>query len=103
MNNEGNVNLDLVAFENKVMAMARMLYPYLSCYSADVLSPIRKQLKDVEAKLRVQPEVKVEPKVEPKVEEKVEEKVAPVSAPPAAEEKERVYDTPKRRGRPPKR
>ena len=83
--NEEIIDVNLVAFENKVVTMARMLYPDISCYSAKQLDPIRRQLKEVEAKLKVpvEPKKAEEPPVEPIVKENEPE--------------------PKRRGRPPKR
>jgi hypothetical protein len=59
---ETNPDPKVIEFENKVIAMARMLYPGVSCFSPRHLDPIRKQIKETEAKMKVP--VKAEPKVE---------------------------------------
>jgi hypothetical protein len=50
-----NPKKEVIELENKVIAMARIMYPGISCFTARHLDPIRKQLKDAEANMRVEP------------------------------------------------
>ena len=78
---------EIIAFENKVVAMARILHPGVSCFTQKHLDPIRQNIREAEAKMKAPVDDAVVTEI-PKVEVKEEPKAEPI-APKVAKKKGR--------------